>query len=725
MGKWNTCGILDYTRSVIMSRLYRTLSSTKKAAVGGDVVITVKEYFLDPENAFADTFVKNLEGITVKLGEDIETTNASGVATFSDVEDSTYTMQVYKMDVQLTTHKEELVVSEGAIKTIKLYECLYTPNEVNSLIDPDDWAAGTYPANSRVVHSGTVYVANTETSEEPPHADWDEDGFYIPVATPDEFDGLRTTSSAKMGENSIWEDIYAKGNNKSYIQVNHLDFNSYGDFEPLYSGTTTFKTSYRGNELIIKDITLAGGTHNKAIFGYVENATFLDIIIYNAYQDIITSTQAYSIFIAKTVGNTTIDNCHIKNSQLKINNLSGTSASQISLGIAWLIGDDVVITNSTIQGKIESELRVSRVGGFIGLSIGTLNSLLIENCHTDMEIIIFPYRAREMGGFVGYQQCDVGEIKNCSSILISNTEGSVTSGQRDAIGGFVGYGSGTYENCHTDVDMFHYCDGGSGNVGGFIGSPENFSTNILKCYSKGKVEVGGNGVYAGGFMGTMRYTSAFPTINDCYSHCDVIGINLLGGFTFSMGGGIANNCYSTGQVTGTGDLIHGFCTATSDGVTTNCYWDMDSSGRATSARGEGRTTAQMKEGAPNHYILPSGGTDIGQNTDNKMYTDWSYGIWNFGKSSEYPKLAPQLEPQPQKLITLVKTDNTGTSTDNEFTIPTVGVGYDYKVERCDSEGNVLQILENQTGSVTLQWTEPGVYYVMITPQSDGSGFPRI
>lgn len=35
------------------------------------------------------------------------------------------------------------------------------------------WSAGEYEAGQAVSHDGSSYVANTTTSEEPPHADWD------------------------------------------------------------------------------------------------------------------------------------------------------------------------------------------------------------------------------------------------------------------------------------------------------------------------------------------------------------------------------------------------------------------------------------------------------------------------------------------------------------------------------------------------------------------------
>lgn len=62
----------------------------------------------------------------------------------------------------------------------------------------------------------------------------------------------------------------------------------------------------------------------------------------------------------------------------------------------------------------------------------------------------------------------------------------------------------------------------------------------------------------------------------------------------------------------------------------------------------------------------------------------------------------------------VKTDNAGSSGTNQFTIPTVGSGYNYTV--VTSEQN----LSNQTGNVTLTWTSPGTYDVEIS-----GDFPRI
>jgi len=77
------------------------------------------------------------------------------------------------------------------------------------------------------------------------------------------------------------------------------------------------------------------------------------------------------------------------------------------------------------------------------------------------------------------------------------------------------------------------------------------------------------------------------------------------------------------------------------------------------------------------------------------------------------------------LILQVKTDNTGTSTDTQFTIPTTGSGYYYKIERCDSEGAVLETFRGVQGNIILEWDSAGTYIVKLYTNAAGRGFPRI
>jgi hypothetical protein len=130
----------------------------------GNVVFTVKEWFLDPEDDFIDTEIGALQGITVKIiGQTEKVTNVNGQVGFN-LANGTYTYQVYEMDSQLTTVQGEITVSGTLAVDVKLYECLYTPTEVQELIDDDS---------------------------------------YVPVATATELNDLRNTGSRTMGAGTI------------------------------------------------------------------------------------------------------------------------------------------------------------------------------------------------------------------------------------------------------------------------------------------------------------------------------------------------------------------------------------------------------------------------------------------------------------------------------------------------------------------------------------------
>tara|TARA_R110001632_G_C11313108_1_gene414882 strand:+ start:473 stop:1513 length:1041 start_codon:yes stop_codon:yes gene_type:complete len=77
-------------------------------------------------------------------------------------------------------------------------------------------------------------------------------------------------------------------------------------------------------------------------------------------------------------------------------------------------------------------------------------------------------------------------------------------------------------------------------------------------------------------------------------------------------------------------------------------------------------------------------------------------------------LAKSLGAVEERFIISVKTDNAGTSADNEFTLPVTGTGYNYDIEY---DG---QTLTGQTGSATLTFPSgPGTYDIKIS-----GSFPR-
>jgi surface protein len=74
-------------------------------------------------------------------------------------------------------------------------------------------------------------------------------------------------------------------------------------------------------------------------------------------------------------------------------------------------------------------------------------------------------------------------------------------------------------------------------------------------------------------------------------------------------------------------------------------------------------------------------------------------------------------------IITVKTDNAGTSPGTQFTIPTIGAGYNYNVD-CNNDGT--DEATGLTGNYTCNYASAGTYTVRIKDNAgDGSGFPRV
>jgi len=79
-------------------------------------------------------------------------------------------------------------------------------------------------------------------------------------------------------------------------------------------------------------------------------------------------------------------------------------------------------------------------------------------------------------------------------------------------------------------------------------------------------------------------------------------------------------------------------------------------------------------------------------------------------------------PEDEFVIT-AQTDNQGTSSSTQFTIPTTGGGYNYNVD-CDNDGS--NEATGQTGDYTCNYSSAGTYTVRIKDNSgSGTGFPRI
>jgi large repetitive protein len=74
-------------------------------------------------------------------------------------------------------------------------------------------------------------------------------------------------------------------------------------------------------------------------------------------------------------------------------------------------------------------------------------------------------------------------------------------------------------------------------------------------------------------------------------------------------------------------------------------------------------------------------------------------------------------------VIVVKTDNPGTSSNTQFTIPTTGGGYNYNVD-IDNDG--INEATGVTGDYTCNYAAADFYTIRIQDNSGtGTGFPRI
>jgi hypothetical protein len=223
-----------------------------------------------------------------------------------------------------------------------------------------------------------------------------------------------------------------------------------------------------------------------------------------------------------------------------------------------------------------------------------------------------------IGGLVG-QNYD-GTITDCyASASVSGTLG---------VGGLVGDNShGTITDCYASASV-----SGNNYVGGLLGS--NSGGKISKCYAAGSVSDSGtsrwNGIFVGGLVGYNN----LGTITDCYASASVSGNTYVGGLVGDNDyDGRITTSYSTGTVSGSNDV--GGLVGSNWGEVTDSFWDIETSGQATSAGGTGKTTEEMLTAS----TFLEAGWDFVDETENGIED-----IWCICEGVDYPKLTWQFIP---------------------------------------------------------------------------------
>ena len=263
----------------------------------------------------------------------------------------------------------------------------------------------------------------------------------------------------------------------------------------------------------------------------------------------------------------TIDNFHINRT------IKGADGYYVGL-----VGQAKAGAQITHLGLRNADIRgYQYVGGFVGWARGSNSSLpiAISDCYATGYLASSRNDSKET--FVG------GLIGSASSTEVNRSWSSmeIDASQANIIGGLIG-------EIHSQTNINHsYATGktsGHQTVGGLVGRVRK-GASIKQCWSQGEV----SGDKVGGLVGENS-----GNIENSYAQAKVsITGNSGGGFAaFSTPYGSIANSYATGYVSGASKS--GFIQSPYNTSVQNCYWDMNSSGQASSGRGTGLTTDQMK-----------------------------------------------------------------------------------------------------------------------------------
>jgi hypothetical protein len=298
-----------------------------------------------------------------------------------------------------------------------------------------------------------------------------------------------------------------------------------------------------------------------------------------------------------------------------------------------------------IENVILVNPRVDAEGStWVGALVGWLQRGTIANCRVEGGSIA---GGQNVGGLVGWngttEPNDGGAISDCQSsarvsgsyavgglagvnydlITLSSSSGDATGGAR--AGGLVGVeGRGSITQSYATGSV-----SGKDAVGGLIGY--NAGGIVSECCADGPVS--GTSAVGGLIGNNIEWLTWGPSLFACYATADVSASTQAGGLV-GFNGELAAvaECYSTGRVsvrTSTGGLI-----GLNIGQVDGCFWDVETSGRLTSAGGVGKSTAEMQV--------------------ETTFLDWCRpcvaATWTIDEGHDYPRFA--WENRPGETLTI-------------------------------------------------------------------------
>jgi hypothetical protein len=299
---------------------------------------------------------------------------------------------------------------------------------------------------------------------------------------------------------------------------------------------------------------------------------------------------------------------------------TGSGFSRFTGGLAGY--NQGVVSNSYATGTVNGD----KVGGLVGWNAGPANPGTIANSYVTGTMTL---QFASGGGGLVYENS--GTISNSYTNIALTSTGGPTAGlvainegaimHSHALGSVASHGT---EQTAESAGLVAYNNGSieqswaSGSVsaagpGAFLGGLVGFDDDdgyIDRSFATTSVTAQADGSVVGGLVGRSEGTVLNSYALGAVSSTDT---SQVGGFVGQYAAFSMTSSYSAGAVSGRGKFTGGFA-ATADGNgLSDDYWDIDTSGKRTSAGGVGLTDAQLKSGLPPGFDPQVWGEDVAIN----------------------------------------------------------------------------------------------------------------
>ena len=266
---------------------------------------------------------------------------------------------------------------------------------------------------------------------------------------------------------------------------------------------------------------------------------------------------------------------------------------------------------------------------------------------------------------------DVGLFSRVSGNISGLGLKNVNVRGRERVGGLVGNQvGGRILGCFVTGRV----EGTRNSVGGLAGESSGNNTVIAASYANAVVSVGHIRAGAGGLVGKLS-----ATVIASYAIGPASGHSRVGGLVGQLGisPSSVSTSYATGTVTGRyhdSSQLGGLIGHAQAGVS-HSYWDKESSGRSSSARGTGQTTSALRSETDYNGIYANWNVDV----DGRPGND---DPWTFGAADQYPVLkyagmdtTAQFAMQPPGIPTSVTVTVQRDTLDVRWRAPSNATGY--------------------------------------------------